>query len=130
MRRAGFPQAWTAVASGHNTVDHLIENIQEGNPTILYGVWNDGTPHAMVLAGYDADNDQWEILDPGLGPDPITNLPRYRDMSTSQLETWWGRRYFAFQRNTTVVVTLDEAPPSPPTPTPTPTPSPTPSPPP
>jgi len=107
MREAGYPQAWTAEVSGHNTVDDLIDNIQNGNPTILYGVWDNGTPHAMVLAGYDASNDVWKILDPGNAPDPITNAPSFLEMHTSDLEEWWGRRYFAYQRNTTVVLKID-----------------------
>jgi hypothetical protein len=106
MHRAGIPASWTAEASGHNNLGDLSDNLQNGKPTILYGVEN-GIPHAMVLAGYDADNDVWKILDPGLGPDPITNDPRFLEMDSQQLETWWGGRYFAYQRNTIVVLELD-----------------------
>jgi uncharacterized protein YukE len=107
MRGAGIPSAWTAVASGNNNVGDLIDNLQNGRPTIIFGVWEDGTPHAMVLAGYDADMDTWKILDPGTRPDRITGVPRFREMDTQQLETWWGSRYFAYQRDTMVTFNLD-----------------------
>jgi uncharacterized protein YukE len=103
MHRWGYERAWTAEVSGHNTVDDLIRNLQEGNPTIIFGVWPNGTPHAMVVAGYDAGNDRWMILNPA--QNPATAPTPFYEMSTSELEEWWGRRTPWYQRYTAVVLT-------------------------
>jgi hypothetical protein len=134
MHRWGYDLAWTAEATGKNTVDDLINNLQDGNPTVLFGVWESSkpgrpeVPHAMVLVGYDANTDLWKILDPGNPPDPATGVPRFREMNTAELEDWWGRRCPWYQRYTTVVLDIEEPPQIPPaTPTAEPPSTPTPS---
>lgn len=134
MHRGGYDMAWTAEVTGKNSVDDLINNLQDGNPTVIFGVWESSgpsspeVPHAMVLAGYDANTDVWKILDPGNPPDPATGAPRFREMSTAELEDWWGRRCPWYQRYTTVVINIDQPPQNVPPATPTAEPLPTPSP--
>ena len=110
MERAGYDRTWTTEVSGGNTVDDLIRNLQDGRPTILFGVWpgnpSSGThaiQHAMVLAGYDGNTDTWQILDPGSQPDASRGFV-FLDMDTPTLEQWWGRRCPWYQRCTTVVL--------------------------
>ncbi len=116
MHRWGYEATWRAEVSGKNNVDDLIDNLQNGNPTILFGVWESPgpgrpeVPHAMVLAGYDANTDTWKILDPGDAPDPATGMANFREMSTAELEDWWGRRCPWYQRYTTVTINIDQPP--------------------
>jgi hypothetical protein len=114
--------SWTATASSGNNVNDLIRNLQEGNPTILYGVGSsdDGRvqiPHTVVVAGYDASTRMWQILDPGYGPE-VQPQP----WSTARLEEWWGRKYFAYPRYTIVVLEAEAPSPVAPHPVPQPTP--------
>ena len=130
--------SWTAEASSGNDVSDLIRSLQEGNPTILYGVGSSDDervqiPHTVVVAGYDASTEMWQILDPAYGPE-VQPQP----WSTARLEEWWGRKYFAYPRYTMVVLEAEapspaapvpERPPTPPAmtdtpPTSTPTPPP------
>jgi len=120
---------WTAEASSGNDVSDLIRTLQEGNPTILYGVSvsEDARvqiPHTVVVAGYDASQDEWQILDPAYKTEA-----QPQTWTTSDLETWWGGRYFAYPRYTMVVLEAEapspvapvpERPPTPPAPTDTP----------
>jgi Bacterial Ig domain/Bacterial Ig-like domain len=86
-----------------NDVNDLIDNLQNNRITLIHGVWDDdpmvdangkidylhllgGTPHTMMVTGYDATTDQWRMLDTG------GNAFTY--MSTEELyDTFWGRHY-------------------------------------
>ncbi|MBL7162250.1 MAG: C39 family peptidase [Anaerolineales bacterium] len=118
LQRYGYPKTWTAESTGRNTVNDLISNLQNGYPTIIFGVWENkpiyplaegDPPHAMVVAGYDASKDKWMILDPG-HPLPFnpSNPPEFRKMTTTELEEWWGRRFPLWQRYTMVTVKVDK----------------------
>jgi hypothetical protein len=102
--------------SSGNDVNDLIHNLQEGNPTVIYGVGGD-IPHTVVVAGYDSSNDLWQILDPGRLP---TEQPRA--WTTAELEAWWGGKYFAYPRYTMVVLEVEAANPIQPVPERPPTP--------
>jgi uncharacterized protein YukE len=108
MEETGFPRPWTAELRGQSTPQDLVANLQEGKPTMIFGVGS-GIPHARVLAGYDGANDVWSILDPGYPYD--SNAPaQFLQISTAELEKWWGEWYFAYERNTMVVLTLGAGP--------------------
>jgi hypothetical protein len=108
--------SWTVTTSSGNDVNDLIHNLQEGNPTVIYGVGGD-IPHTVVVAGYDSSNDLWQILDPGRLP---TEQPRA--WTTAELEAWWGGKYFAYPRYTMVVLEVEAANPIQPVPERPPTP--------
>jgi hypothetical protein len=90
-----------------NTVDDLIENLQNGYPTSIHisqnvdffkdGKYNDwraligGAPHTVTLVGYDQSTDTWLILDPG-NPSGYTRKP------TSLLMDEWGRQFLLYPR--------------------------------
>jgi hypothetical protein len=65
----------------NGTTDDLLENLENGNPTIIYGM-NGNTPHAVVVAGYDEINDTWSLLDPAVQA-PIS------EWSTEELTSFW-----------------------------------------
>jgi len=78
--------SWTAEASSGNDVSDLIRSLQEGNPTVIYGVGEPGSvPHTAVVAGYDASTGHWEILDPA-----YESEAQPRPWTTTDLEAWWG----------------------------------------
>lgn len=108
MEAAGYPRPWAVELRGQSTPQDLIANLQEGKPTIIFGVGS-GVPHARVLAGYDGANDVWSILDPGYPYDSRAPA-EFLQVSTAELEKWWGERYFAYERNTMVVLTLGAGP--------------------
>ncbi len=97
----GYPRPWRVKVQGRLRLADLVERLRLGHPTILYGVWPDGMPHAVVLAGYDPLTDQWYLLDPGY-PLPYRPQPMFARWPTATLLDWWGRRYFAYQRYTAV----------------------------
>ena len=92
---------------------------------MIYGVGEPGSvPHTAVVAGYDASTGHWEILDPA-----YESEAQPRPWTTTDLEAWWGGRYFAYPRYTMVVLEVDvpgpiepvpERPPTPPATTDTP----------
>jgi hypothetical protein len=108
QRVAGENRPWQARTSSKNTLDDLFSTLVAGKLSILFGVWEDGTPHAMLLAGYDAPRDTWRILDPGLPPQEGTGKPLFRRMNSDQLHAWWGRRCPWYPRYT--MVTLNARP--------------------
>ncbi len=97
----GHPRPWRVGLRGRVPIEQLVTHLREGRPSILYGVWPDGMPHAVVLAGYDPHIDRWYILDPS-HPSPYRGAAEFARWSTDQLLDWWGRRYFAYQRYTVV----------------------------
>ncbi len=97
--RHGSSRPWRTYLRGRQTVHHLVEHLRQGQPTLLYGRWPNGLPHVVVLAGYEAAADRWYILDPAY-PSPYKGRPAFRVWSTAELCTWWGHRYFAYQRYT------------------------------
>jgi hypothetical protein len=112
--------SWTVTTSSGNDVNDLIHNLQEGNPTVIYGAWEQGgVPHTVVIAGYDPAGDNWQILDPAAGPNPQVS-----EWSTEFLESWWGRKYSAYPRYTMVVLDVEGPSPIQPVPEPPPTPPP------
>ncbi len=89
LRRMGQVRAWEASVSSGNTPEDLKRNIENGYPTIIFGVWSNGTPHAITVAGYDSANDHWLLLDPASQlPDRETRKDFHR-WRTPQLRAWW-----------------------------------------
>jgi hypothetical protein len=103
------------VAFGHtltsgNSLDDLIDNLQNNRPTLVHGIWNDrrvidentgaanldpanilgGTPHTMPLVMYSAA-DQWWFYDLGWKPGGFGD--GFTKMTSEELMTFWGRCY-------------------------------------
>jgi hypothetical protein len=87
-----------------NAVDALIENLQNGYPTMLHFSQDidffgnkglqlpallGGLPHTVTLAGYDANTDIWMILDPGIETG-------YTRLHTDELMAQWGRQFLFY----------------------------------
>lgn len=100
---------------GH-TVDDLIERMRAGKIMLIHGAWQKllssprekdkhlaymgGTPHTMVLTGYDGDSDHWILLDPGYPrladktKPPVK--PDLHKMTTENLLKFWGRQFLFY----------------------------------
>ncbi|NPA31538.1 MAG: hypothetical protein GXO37_06020 [Chloroflexi bacterium] len=102
--RHGHPRPWRVHLRGRLPIAQLVTHLHSGYPTLLYGAWHNGVPHAVVVAGYDPFVDRWYILDPAY-PQPYDGRPHFAHWSTAFLESWWGRRYFAYQRYTAIWLT-------------------------
>jgi hypothetical protein len=92
---------WDLKAGG--TTDELIHNLEEGNPTIIYGVHgqNMDIPHAMVVVGYSQENDEWALLDPARSPN--TKKP-FRIMNSSELLSFWTNFSFLYGQGTMITL--------------------------
>jgi hypothetical protein len=96
--------------TSYNKPDNLIDNLRNGHPTLVHGVWSEryvdpangnfhfniviplgGTPHTMPLIRYQADQDLWWFYD--LAWDPKYDGEKFYKMSTSALMDFWGRHY-------------------------------------
>jgi len=93
-----------------NTLDKLIDNLQNNSPTVIHGIWSDrrvidprtgaadlnianilgGTPHTMPLVMYSS-KDEWCFYDLGWKPGRPGN--GFVKMSSDELISFWGRCY-------------------------------------
>lgn len=109
--RENYGYGYTAELTSGNTVDDLIENLNNGYPTSIHisqptnlfnikngkvewGDWRTligGAPHTVTLAGYDPNTDTWLILDPS----PYANTD-YTIWHTDQLMDRWGRQFLLY----------------------------------
>ncbi|MBL8079544.1 MAG: C39 family peptidase, partial [Anaerolineales bacterium] len=98
--RETYGYGYTVKLTSYNTVDDLIENLQNGYPTSLHisqsvdlhTDWRaiiGGAPHTVTLAGYDSNTDHWLILDPA-------NSSSYTEWSTPELMDKWGRQFLFY----------------------------------
>jgi hypothetical protein len=83
---------WTAELSANNTTADLLQNIIDGNPTMIYGSWAKNEPHAIVPVGYDKANDKWIVLDPGRNPTGTQKV--YEEWPTQALLDFWHENRF------------------------------------
>jgi RHS repeat-associated protein len=75
---AGGPDLGAAKWSGGRTKQDLIDNMSQGYPTAIMLTWDPapyGIPasgaHWVVVAGYNRETDEFLILDPGYGLEPV-----------------------------------------------------------
>ncbi len=106
LQRGGERFEWQATRARAFSFKPLLDQLENGCPTILFGVEN-RTPHAVVPVGYDPRHQQWLILDPGYAMTP-QNEGRFR-WSSARLAAWWGERHLAFRRYTMVVIRSTDA---------------------
>ena len=102
--RETYGCGYTAELTSGNTVDDLIQNLQNGYPTNIhisqdvdlfdsdksfddYRALLGGVPHTMTIVGYDANTDKWSILDPAA---------YYSQLTTLELMDLWGRQFIAY----------------------------------
>lgn len=67
-----------------NTLKNIINNLQDGYPTMVHGMWGFARPHTMNVVGYNADDDKWIFLNTG-----ETELYL---MSTESFKDFWSRK--------------------------------------
>ncbi len=111
VQLCGWSHGYTAELTWGNTVDDLIENLNNGYPTSIHisqptnlfnikngkvewGDWRTligGAPHTVTLAGYDPSTDTWLILDPS----PYANTD-YARWHTDELMEKWGRQFLLY----------------------------------
>jgi hypothetical protein len=102
---------WTAELSALNTTNDLLQNIQDGQPTMIYGVNLSGKklPHAVVPVGFDTAAKQWIVLNPGV--DPMKNQQIYEVWSDKDIKDfWYGNRFQGFpifRHNTMITLYLN-----------------------
>jgi hypothetical protein len=80
---------WTVELSAYNTKSALLQNLLDGNPTMIYGV-NTGNklPHAVVPVGYDWVEEKWIVLNPGANPKKNEKI--YQVWSDQDLYKFWS----------------------------------------
>lgn len=105
------------LSKGHTPHD-LISMLKEGRLILLHGAWKvtldeqekrhpyhplqailGGMPHTMLLAGYDAVNDEWLFMNPASPWPANVNMdvnPSFFRMRTSGLLEFWGRRFIFY----------------------------------
>jgi hypothetical protein len=89
---AGQSSLGTAEFKRGGTKSDLISNVTRGYFTIIRLEWENGGGHAVVIVGYDADTDEFLLLDPGDAFPPGTAPEdRIRRESWEWVEENWGR---------------------------------------
>ncbi|HXF90574.1 MAG TPA: C39 family peptidase [Candidatus Nitrosotenuis sp.] len=100
--RETYGCGYTAQLTSGNTVDDLIQNLQNGYPTNIHIArpvdifdtnghlaFFGGFPHTLTVVGYDANTDYWQLLDP-------INPNTYTEWKTKQLVDNWGRKFLFY----------------------------------
>jgi hypothetical protein len=102
--RENYGCGYSVELTSGNTVDDLIQNLQNGYPTSIHisqpiSLFDEGgigylavfggMPHTVTLAGYDTNTDTWYILDPA-------NSSGYTEWSTQKLMDLWGRKFLFY----------------------------------
>lgn len=105
------------LSAGHK-LDDIIDQLREGSLILIHGAWQTtldrsnknfrynvlhalmgGTPHTMILIGYDSAVLQWLLLNPA-DPWPVNKhsqvTPKIYKMTTQQLMEFWGRRFLFY----------------------------------
>ena len=99
LEKAEKAATWQAEKSTGNSKSDLIENINKGYPTMIYGM-SGSTPHAIVIAGYNTDTDEWIVLDPG-------DKERIKYWNTSKLMNFWKGLFGIYPARTMITIILD-----------------------
>jgi hypothetical protein len=102
--------SFSHVFTSGNTLDDLVDNLQNNRPTLIHGIWSDrrvidlrsgvadlnianilgGSPHTMPLAMVSS-RDEWSFYD--LGWKPGQPGSGFVKMSSDELMSFWGRCY-------------------------------------
>ena len=81
-------KSFRAVYKNNATTRDLIDNLNNGDPTIVTVVWpGNTTAHAMVVGGYDSVADEWAFLN------PADRNPQFTRWSTAQFLANWNRPF-------------------------------------
>lgn len=108
----------------HQTVDDLIQALEQGKIILLHGAWQKklsdaqdrhlalmgGMPHTMLLVGYEGAGGFWNLLNPAepwLKSRTTGYHPHLFLMTTQQLMDFWGRK-FLFYPPRFAITTLTE----------------------
>ena len=93
-------KSFRAVYKNNATTKDLIDNLKNGDPTIITVVWpGNTTAHAMVVAGYDSVANDWALLN------PADRNPQFTRWSTVQLLANWDRPFaLGYFQNATVTL--------------------------
>ena len=91
--------AWTSRWLGGGTREHLIVNLQRGNPTTIILVWSNGGAHYVTVVGYDPGLDTFYMLDPDpafeesdLPPEDCIGAMRWENLNEHwSRQVWWTR---------------------------------------
>lgn len=95
LRNAGIAYHWWPVRLSHQTPGDLIAALEDGHPTLIYGVGSTGIPHVVVPVAHE--NETWRVLDPGFPPE---HQPM--QWSQGQLMSWWVNYWIWYPRGTMV----------------------------
>jgi hypothetical protein len=123
--RQKYGRSYIVETRSHLKVEDLAQALEEQKIVLLHGAWPKklsdakdrflallgGMPHTMLLVGYEAGGEMWNLLNPA---EPWLNSrttkydPHLFRMTTAQLVDFWGRR-FLFYPPRFSITTLSEA---------------------
>ena len=123
-----YGKSYKIKLSVEHTVDDLIQLMREGKIMLLHGAWQKvltnlpdkdrylaylgGTPHTMVLIGYEGEDDRWILLNPA-HPWPVDKTkppvkPVLYHMTTKGLLEFWGRQFLFYPTRFAITIITPE----------------------